>query len=159
MTAPSRPASDLALLDAAREYSTAAVMFHALVAARFGLSATDLKALDLLQRSGPLAAGEIAAQTGLATASVTALLDRLARRQLVRRQRDRADRRRVVVTLTPKLEATIAPLFAGLGRRMVERFRRLTGAERDLLADFLLGSAREMREEAARLPRRERPSR
>jgi DNA-binding MarR family transcriptional regulator len=159
MTAPSRPASDLALLDAAREYSTAAVMFHALVAARFGLSATDLKALDLLQRSGPLAAGEIAAQTGLATASVTALLDRLARRQLVRRQRDRADRRRVVVTLTPKLEATIAPLFAGLGRRMLERIRRYSSAERALLAGFLTTSAREMREEAAKLPRGERRAR
>ena len=39
-----------ALLFAGREYSTAAVMFHNAVAERFGLSVTDLKTLDLLQR-------------------------------------------------------------------------------------------------------------
>ena len=57
-------------MNAGRAYRTAAAMLHGAVADRVGLSATDLKALDLLQRFGGLAAGEIARHTGLATASV-----------------------------------------------------------------------------------------
>lgn len=139
------------LLDAGREYSTAAVLFHGAVAERFGLGVTDLKALDLLQRRGPLAAGEIAAETGLASASVTSLIDRLERKRLARRLRDPEDRRRVIVSLTPRVEEAIVPLFESLSRRMLARFRsyddRLIGSIRE----FLIRGAREMREETARL--------
>ena len=72
---------------ALREHNAAAVAFHGAVAARFGLNMTDLKALDILERTGPRTAGEIAAETGLAAASVTALIDRLARKRCVRRHR------------------------------------------------------------------------
>ena len=54
---------------AGRASSVATVMFHTAVAARQGLNATEEKALDLLERSGPLTAGELARQTGLAPAS------------------------------------------------------------------------------------------
>ena len=53
-----------ALLAEGREYSTAAVIFHGAVAARFRLTATDLKTLDILQRQGTRTAGELAAHTG-----------------------------------------------------------------------------------------------
>ena len=51
---------------AGRESSTATVMFHTTLAATQGLSATETKALDVLDRQGPLTAGELAARTGLA---------------------------------------------------------------------------------------------
>jgi DNA-binding MarR family transcriptional regulator len=146
-----RDANIAGLVDAGREYSTAAVMLHGAIAHRFGLSATDLKALDLLQRLGPLAAGEIAAQTGLATASVTSLIDRLERKRLVQRVRDRVDRRRVVVMLTKKLEETIAPLFASLGRRMLARCRGYRDDQIAVLRDFLSGCAGDMRDETMKV--------
>jgi DNA-binding MarR family transcriptional regulator len=62
---------------AGRAMSAATVMFHATVAARQGLSATEEKALDLLDRFGPLTAGELAKRSGLAPASVTGLINRL----------------------------------------------------------------------------------
>jgi DNA-binding MarR family transcriptional regulator len=102
---------------------------HGAVADKVGLSVTDLKALDLLQRLGPLAAGAIASRTGLATASVTSLVDRLHRKRLVRRVRDRRDRRRVVVSLTPYVQETIAPYFASLNRRMLARFGAYSDAQ------------------------------
>jgi DNA-binding MarR family transcriptional regulator len=146
-----REANAAALVNAAREYSTAAVTLHGAIAQRLGLSATDLKALDLLQRLGPLAAGAIAAETGLATASVTSLIDRLERKRLVRRVRDRVDRRRVVVTLTSKLEETVVPLFASLGRRMVARCRGYRDDQIAVLRDFLSGCAGDMRDETVRV--------
>jgi DNA-binding MarR family transcriptional regulator len=140
-------------LNASREYSTAAVMFHHAVADRFGLSVTDLKALDILQRRGELSAGELAAQTSLATASVTSLIDRLEKKRLVRRVRDSADRRRVVVRLTPNLEKFIAPLFDSLSRRMLARFQKYPDEHVAIIDQFLSSSARDLREEAAKLPR------
>lgn len=138
-------------IDAARAYSTAAVLLHAAVAERFGLSATDLKALDLLQRRGPLAAGELARETGLATASVTSLIDRLEAKRFVERRRDAADRRRVTVTLTPRVGAAIAPLFAGVNRRLHARLGRLDAAALASIEAFLAGAARDVGDEASRL--------
>ncbi len=140
-----------ALMNAGRAYSTAAVMLHGAVAERLALSATDLKALDLLQRVGPLAAGEIAAHTGLATASVTSLIDRLEKKRFARRLRDRSDRRRVVVTLTPDVERTIAPYFGSLNRRMLARFQRYNEEQIALIEEFLKSGADEMREEVAKV--------
>src|SRR4029453_588701 len=54
---------------AGRASSVATVIFHTAVAAHQGLNATEEKALDLLERSGPLTAGELARQTRLAPAS------------------------------------------------------------------------------------------
>jgi DNA-binding MarR family transcriptional regulator len=142
-----------ALVNAARDFSTAAVMLHGAIAERLGLSPTDLKALDLLQRIGPLAAGEIATRTGLATASVTSLIDRLEKKRFVRRVRDRKDRRRVVVMLTSHFERTVVPLFSSLERRMRARGRRVGHEWIVLLRDFLSGCAADMREETAALAR------
>jgi DNA-binding MarR family transcriptional regulator len=139
------------VVNAAREYSMAAVMLHGVIADRVGLSGTQLKALDLLQRLGPLPAGELATHTGLATASVTSLIDRLEHKGFVRRKRDRSDRRRVVVTLTAKLEEGIAPLFTSLGRRILERCRGYADDQIALLKDFLSGCAGDMRDETETL--------
>jgi DNA-binding MarR family transcriptional regulator len=91
-----------ALSIAGRESSTATVMFHTAIAERAGLTATDAKAMDILTRHGSLTAGELSQHTGLASASVTSLIDRLESRGIVRRVRDRADRRRVIVELIQK---------------------------------------------------------
>jgi DNA-binding MarR family transcriptional regulator len=126
-------------------------MLHCLVAERFGLSATDLKALDILQRMGPQPAGGIAKQTGLAAASVTSLIDRLEAKRFVRRQRDKGDRRRVVVMLTENVEQSIAPLFRGLNRRVLARFRRYSEREISIIREFLIRGAQDMREELSKL--------
>lgn len=72
----------------------------------------------------------------------------------MRRLRDPSDRRRVVVTLTSKLEKTIVPLFEPLSRRMLARFEGYSGEQIELLRAFLIEGAREMRDEAAKLTTR-----
>ncbi|GGL46315.1 MarR family winged helix-turn-helix transcriptional regulator [Nocardia jinanensis] len=59
-----------------------------------GVNPTDLQCIQLLQ-GGPLTAGELARRTGLTTAAVTTMVDRLERAGFVIRTRDTADRRRV----------------------------------------------------------------
>jgi DNA-binding HxlR family transcriptional regulator len=66
---------------------------------RIGINATDLNCLNLVALTGRLTAGELARQTGLSTASITGVLDRLEEGGFVRRVRDPHDRRRVIVEL------------------------------------------------------------
>jgi DNA-binding MarR family transcriptional regulator len=102
-------------------------MFHAAVAAQLGLSVTEEKALDLLHRHGPMTAGELAQRSGLAPASVTGLIDRLASKGFARRIADPDDRRRVRLELDPSLQGRMRPLFT----HFVEEMRALCGGYSD----------------------------
>jgi DNA-binding MarR family transcriptional regulator len=144
------------LLAALREHNTAAVMFHAAVGQRFGLSVTDMKTLDILQRSGPLSAGELAARTGLATPSVTSLIDRLHRRRIVRRRRDARDRRRVIVELSPNLDRKFASVFESFVRSTLALIESYADEQLAVLLSFLTRSAEETREQTARLAQKNR---
>ena len=82
-------------------------------AERIGINVTDLNCLNILALSGPLTAGELARATGLTTASITGVLDRLEEGGFVHRERDAHDRRRVVVHLDPTRGLRdVAPVFA-----------------------------------------------
>jgi DNA-binding MarR family transcriptional regulator len=91
-------------------------MLHSAIAQRFELTATDLKALGFLDRLGALTAGEIAQHTGLATASVTSLIDRLEKRGFVRRVRDQKDRRKVFVEIDREKTEPIVRVYARFGK-------------------------------------------
>jgi DNA-binding MarR family transcriptional regulator len=140
-----------ALRRAGREHSDATVLFHATVADRLGLNPTDHKAMSLLERVGPLSAGEIAERTGLATASVTALVDRLERRGFVRRVRDPADRRRVIVEPSAEAVDRIAPLFESSRRTLARLLSSYTPEQLEVILDFLTRSTERLRGETAKL--------
>jgi DNA-binding MarR family transcriptional regulator len=78
------------------------------VAQRLRLGATDSRILALLTLHGSLTPGRLAGFTGLSTGAVTGVIDRLERAQMVRRDRNPADRRSVHVTSTPAATARIA---------------------------------------------------
>ena len=85
--------------DVMRELMARAVLFQDAVAKSAGLNATDMQCANLLLLYGPATPGELAGQAGVkAAGAITGALDRLERAGLVRRSRDGADRRRVVVT-------------------------------------------------------------
>ncbi|HYD08860.1 MAG TPA: MarR family transcriptional regulator [Acidimicrobiales bacterium] len=107
------------------------------VADAVGLHQTDHECLDLLDWAGPLTAGEIAMHLGLTSGAVTALIDRLEHGGWVRRQRDTADRRRVIVHPADDRMAEIAPIYEHLGET-IERYRdRLSAADLRTVVEFL----------------------
>jgi DNA-binding MarR family transcriptional regulator len=152
---PRRPASRRALLDAltdaGRAHSDATVLFHGAIADRLGLNPTDHKVMSILERIGPLPAGEIARQTGLATPSVTALLDRLERRGFVRRRQDPTDRRRVIVEPTDEGIARFMPFFAARRDSLARLYAAYTVDELAVILDFLERSTARLRDDIARL--------
>ena len=137
---------------AGRASSAATVMFHTAVAARQGLSATEEKALDLLERSGPLTAGELARQTGLAPASVTGLVTRLERKGFARRVPNPDDRRSVLIEVdAERLYARIAPLFGDWVRSLQKLYAGYTDEQLEVILHFLTEAARRQQEATARL--------
>jgi DNA-binding MarR family transcriptional regulator len=92
---------------------------------RYGLNRTDMRALDILGRAGPLAPTALARLLGFTTGGVTTVLDRLEQAGYIRRRPDPGDRRRQLVETT---EATAA--------RDEEVFGDLIRGTRDLLADY-----------------------
>ncbi len=73
----------IANLQLGRELSARTLMFHAAIAERVELSATEHKALDILSRAGALTAGQLAELTGLTTGAITGLIDRLEKVRFV----------------------------------------------------------------------------
>jgi DNA-binding MarR family transcriptional regulator len=126
-------------------------MLHTAIAAKVGLSASDTKTLDVLLRQGPCTAGELARHTGLTTASVTSLIDRLEAKRLVRRVADAADRRRVIVEPVLERIARFAPLFGAVGESFEEFFGQYNDRELTLILDYLRQSAERSRRIAAEI--------
>jgi DNA-binding MarR family transcriptional regulator len=169
MTSPSEPDRGRArtgrraelleqLETAGRASSVATVMFHTAVAARQGLSASEEKALDLLERSGPLTAGELARQSGLAPASVTGLINRLEQKGFARRIQHPSDRRSILVEAdVERMYARVAPLFAEWARSLQELYAGYSDEQLEVILHFLTEAARRQQEATARLTGDEEP--
>lgn len=138
----------IAQLDqAGRAMSTVAVLFHTAVSEQCGLTVSEEKALDLLQRFGPMTAGELAEKSGLAKPSVTGLIDRLERKGFARRAADASDGRRVRVEVEPRSLAKMGPLFDDFVAGLHTMYERYSSEELKLVMRFM-ADATEVQERA-----------
>jgi DNA-binding MarR family transcriptional regulator len=141
-----------------RELSAATVMFHQAVADRLGMHITDHKCADILSRTGPIPAGELARRTGLTTGAITGVIDRLEKAGFVRRAADPADRRRVIVEPLPKrIQQMIAPLFESMGRATADLCAQYSTHDLAIIREFAARAYQMAYEEARKL--RDRPAR
>ena len=122
---------------------------------RIGINATDLNCLNILSFSGALTAGELARATGLTTASITGVVDRLESAGFVRRERDPSDRRRVVVTIViEKALAQVATVFAPMVADWQQLAERYSDDELRLIVEFYDQMERVIRKHLTRLRER-----
>lgn len=136
---------------AGRAVGTAAVMFHAALSARLGLSATEEKALDLLDRFGPLTAKQLAEHSGLAPASVTGLVDRLERKGFATRRPDPEDGRRVLIETSSDRLAPLAELFTDWAQKLDQLYAGYSDDELETILHFMTTAAELQREATAKL--------
>jgi len=118
-----------AVLLAGRRVGQAAVLFHTRVAEHFGLGPADLKTLDLIERRGQITPADLAREMGLAPASVTAVLDRLERKHLLRRVPHPSDGRRLLVEFDPAAMDRMTPLYEGFVRSLHDMLSKYSDAE------------------------------
>jgi DNA-binding MarR family transcriptional regulator len=126
--------------------------FDNLAAERLGVNRTDLHAINTIENSGGLTAGELAAATGLTTGAVTGVIDRLERAGYARRVPDPADRRRVKVEVTPKFYARADKIWGPMAADWTSRLgRRFTAEELERVTEFLRSTNELSREHLERL--------
>jgi DNA-binding MarR family transcriptional regulator len=104
---------------------------------RLGLNRSDGRALDALDRHGGLTAGALARETGLSTGATTTMLDRLEAAGLVRRVRDEADRRRVLVEITDRAVAHLRDVWEPIARDAGEGLTGYSDEDLALITRFL----------------------
>ncbi len=106
-----------------------------------GLGRTDVRALtalmDATRHGRGLTAGSLGAAVDLSSASVTALVDRLERMGHVHRERDEADRRRVVVAVSDSALAAGRRFFGALQEAVLDAMEDYTDEEIDVVRRFL----------------------
>lgn len=123
--------------------------FDALAAEALGINPTDARCLDILgNEGGSLTAGRLAELSGLTTAAITAVLDRLEAKGYVRRVRDENDRRRVLAELTPLLGSRAETIWGPIGREGMRELTRFTRDDLDAVIRFFRAS-RELNERHA----------
>lgn len=120
-----------------RAYSDASIMMHEAIARKAGLSGTDHKYLGLILQKKELTAGDLAQLTGLTTGAVTGLIDRLEKKELVKRQFTKDDRRKVlIVPQEQKAMELMTPLFAELQTKTLELIASFSETERQVIERY-----------------------
>lgn len=100
----------------------------------FGLSASQFGVLDTLQQRGPTHQQELAEALGRSKAQMTAIIDALETRDLVRRERHEVDRRFISVYLTEAGRVLLADAAPVRADAVVALMRELNGEQKERLA-------------------------
>ena len=120
----------------ARAHQAANDAFDEVAYQKLGINRTDGRCLDIVENQGPMTAGRLAELSGLTTAAVTAVLDRLERAGYARRVRDAKDRRHVIVELTPLMAERGSKIWGPLGKDAMTQIGRMSTEELRLVMEF-----------------------
>jgi len=134
--------------------SEAVIMFHEAIAAVRNLSASEHKALGIIERDGPMTSGELARRTGLTPGAITGIVDRLLAHGYVTRDQDPADRRRTIIRVTAAHPPEIAAAFAALRDEFSGFDQRYTPAEAAAITDWVNWAVAILEEQTRRLTAR-----
>ena len=120
---------------ALRSWIVLARAYHTIVRAvsrdvgRHGLTLGQFAVLEALYHRGPLPLGKIGALLLVTAGNITYVVDHLERRGLVRRERQRADRRVIYASLTPRGMEMLDQIFPQHANFIIELFGALTPDE------------------------------
>ena len=136
-----------------RQWTSLSVSLFRVAAARIEMTDTDIQVLDFLDLTGPSTAGQLADLTGLTTGAITRILDRLEKAELVRRERDPNDGRKVIVRLEKGKDETskVHSILASLEKTWEEVALRYDDEQIAFLLEFLKYSNTRARKELAQL--------
>jgi MarR family 2-MHQ and catechol resistance regulon transcriptional repressor len=104
----------------------------------FGITESQFAVLEVLYHLGPLSQGQICQKILRSGSNVTTVVDNLERDGLVRRDRDEADRRVQIVTLTEQGRKVITDAFPAHVARVTELMGALLPDEQKELSRLCL---------------------
>ena len=121
------------ILRSLRKISRAIDMHSKSLAKHHELTGPQLVCLREIHRQGIVTPSALAKAVSLSQGTVTGILDRLAKRELVTRERSQKDRRRIHVSLTPFGEETIAAAPSPLHETFSARLAALHEGEQAMI--------------------------
>jgi DNA-binding MarR family transcriptional regulator len=124
------------LIHLARAHEAANDAFDEVAREKLGINRTDLRCLNIIENQGPINASRLAELSGLTTAAVTSVLDRIESAGYARRVRGHEDRRQVMVEVTPLLAERATPIWGPLGEEARALLSRLSTDELESLMRF-----------------------
>lgn len=135
------------------EMSTETILFHQSLADLLDFHITDHRCMHFIHTHGAMPAGRLAELTGLTTAAVTGIIDRLEKAGYVRRANDPNDRRRTIVEPVPnkKLERKLEEIFTPFHEKMHRLLSSYSDKELAFLLDVMSKSIELTREESRKL--------
>jgi DNA-binding MarR family transcriptional regulator len=121
-----------------QQHAYTSIQLHEAIGKQMGLAGTDHKYLGFLLQKGTMTAGELALVTGLTTGAVTGLIDRLAKKKLVKRQLDKEDRRKVIIVPNiEKIVGLLEPYYADYQVQTDKLLASFTTAEQNAIEQYL----------------------
>ncbi len=138
MSTPKRKQLTQELNKQIRFLTGTSVILSKVIADKVGQHSTDLECLDFLQLGGPCTAGKLSELTGLTTGAVTAMIDRLEKAGYVQRERDKNDRRKVIVVPNEtRINSEIAPFSISMGVALETLSKEFSEDELEIILRFL----------------------
>jgi len=130
-----------------RELGARSILFHQAMADLAGVTVTDMKCMDYIDRGGDITAGDLARITGLTTGAITAAIDRLEKAGYARRERSEEDRRKVYIRLQKSSSkmAGFFPIYEKLGRAADELAEKFSTRELEVIQKYMIGCTEVMR--------------
>jgi DNA-binding MarR family transcriptional regulator len=98
-----------------------------------GLTAPQLMILQTLRTHDELTVGEVARKVNLSQATVTTIIDRLERRNYLKRERSQLDKRKVYVYLTDEAHESLIDAPKPLQESFVHQFQDLHEWEQSMI--------------------------
>ena len=135
---------------AERRLQSIAMLYAMATADALHMNPSDLLCLGILGSTGPITAGQLADIIGLSTGAVTGLVDRLERLDLVRRERDEQDRRRVVLHLNADRTEELDKAFVPMLEAAWQHLEQFSDDELRVIDRYVSGAIAFMREATAR---------
>jgi len=137
-----------ALNRAVRLFIAGSSLYSHRVAERFGLHPTDMQFLNLLELLGPATPGVLGRCSGLSSGGVTVVLDRLEKAGFIRRSRNPADRRSLLISIVPARQKKLTATYATVQEQFRGVLEGFSDAELEVVLRFF-SAANEARPPAA----------
>lgn len=132
---PAETSPDERMLESIRQIIQALDVISRRLMSEFGVTSTQLNCLAAIADVPDSTAREVADRIHVGTSTLVGVLDRLEDKDLITRQRDSEDRRRVLLRTTAAGRKLLQRAPSPLGNVLHEKFVRLPKHEQRSLAD------------------------
>ncbi|MCB9637913.1 MAG: MarR family transcriptional regulator [Myxococcales bacterium] len=127
------------------------ILFRNALAKKLGLNLTESLCLTILGTKGRSTPTELSRYIGLSTGSTTTLLDRLEKRNFIRRRPNPEDRRGVVIEIDESYTKIARTLVVGVQEAHRALIARYSEEQLEVIADFLHGFAKNLEDHARKI--------